>query len=420
MSIQAPKGTKDLLPQDSYKWQFIEKTARKVAATYGCREIRTPMFEHTELFTRSVGETTDVVQKEMYTFIDKGDRSITLKPEGTAGAVRAFVENSLYNEAQPTKLYYFTPAFRYEKMQKGRLRQHHQFGVEVFGSNDASIDAELISIILELYRELGVSGFELNINSMGCPKCRKNYNAALKEYLNSNREGLCGTCQTRFDKNPLRILDCKEIKCKGIVKEAPVILDYICDECSVHFNKLQTYLSAMGIEFKINTHIVRGLDYYSKTVFEIIDNGITLCGGGRYDYLINECGGPNMPAVGFGMGMERLLMTLDEKGILIPKPRHIDLFICSIGDNGKLEAVKLAYHFRKQGINCEVDHMSRSVKAQMKYANKLDARFTIVLGEDEITKGKVAFKNMETGESTEIELNANDKILKLLGNEGGI
>ncbi len=419
MSIQAPKGTKDLLPQESYKWQYIEKIARKVAAVYGCREIRTPVFEHTELFTRSVGETTDVVQKEMYTFNDKGGRSITLKPEGTAGAVRAFVENSLFNEAQPTKLYYFTPAFRYEKMQKGRLRQHHQFGVEVFGAKDASVDAEIISIILNVYKEMGVTSFELNINSMGCPDCRKNYNAALKEYLAAHKEDLCETCKSRFDKNPLRILDCKESKCKAIVAQAPVILDFICDDCRDHFEKLKNYLQIMGIQYRVNHHIVRGLDYYSKTVFEIIDNGITLCGGGRYDYLIHECGGPEMPAVGFGMGIERLLLTLEEKKIEIPKEQYIDLYIGSIGENGKFEAVKLANRLRPLNIKCEVDHMDRSVKAQMKYANKIEARFTTILGDDEIAKGISRFKDMGTGETTELNLLNDSKILDLIWSRGG-
>lgn len=418
MIIQAPKGTKDLIPQESYKWQYIEKIARKIAAVYGCREIRTPVFEHTELFIRGVGETTDVVQKEMYTFNDKGGRSITLKPEGTAGAVRAFVENSLFNDAQPTKLYYFTPAFRYEKMQKGRLRQHHQFGVEVFGAKNASIDAEIISMILSVYRELGVTGFELNINSMGCLNCRKNYNAALKEYLSAHKEELCETCKSRFDKNPLRILDCKESKCKAIVAEAPIILDFICDECRNHFEELKAYLEASGIQYKVNQHIVRGLDYYSKTVFEIIDNGITLCGGGRYDNLIHECGGPQMPAVGFGMGIERLLMTLEDKKIVIPKEDYIDLYIGSIGEKGKLEAVKLAGSLRMLGLKCEVDHMDRSVKAQMKYANKIEARFTTILGEEEITKGISKFKNMDIGETIELNFLDGNEIINLIGSKG--
>ena len=319
MAIQAPKGTKDVLPGDVYKWQYLEEKFRNIAASYGCREIRTPVFEYTELFERGVGETTDVVQKEMYTFNDKAERSITLKPEGTSPAVRAFVESSLYNEAQPTKLYYFTPVLRYENVQKGRLREHHQFGVEVFGAKEASLDAEIISLAMRVYKELGVKSIELNINSIGCPECRKKYNDALKQFLSENYNEFCGTCKTRFEKNPMRILDCKVPKCKEIVNGAPVILDYLCDECNEHFESLKKYLTAMGIEYKVDPLIVRGLDYYSKTVFEIINNGITICGGGRYDYLIEEIGGPSMPAMGFGMGIERTILTLEENGIEIPK-----------------------------------------------------------------------------------------------------
>ncbi|MDP4177602.1 MAG: histidine--tRNA ligase [Bacillota bacterium] len=414
MAIKAPKGTKDILPDESYKWQYLEDIFRKVAASYGCREIRTPVFEHTELFTRGVGETTDVVQKEMYTFLDKGGRSITLKPEGTSPAVRAFVESSLYAEAQPTKLYYFTPAFRYEKNQKGRYRQHHQFGVEVFGSGEASVDAEIISIIVRVYEELGVKGAELNINNMGCPECRKKYNEALKEYLKGSYDNLCETCKSRFEKNTLRILDCKENKCKEIVKNAPVILDYVCDDCRTHFDNLQVYLKAMGIDYKINPYIVRGLDYYSKTVFEMIDNGLTLCGGGRYDYLIEECGGPKMPAVGFGMGIERLLMTLDEKGIVIPKPNYIDLYIGSMGEKGKVEAVKLVNILRKLNIKCECDHMARNVKPQMKYANKIQASYTMVLGEDELIKREAKLKRMSDGETIQINLDDIEQIKKVI------
>lgn len=404
MLTQAPKGTKDLLPDNSYKWQYLEEKFRNLAAYYGCREIRTPMFEHTELFQRTAGETTDVVKKEMYTFNDKGDRSITLKPEGTAPAVRAFVENGLFNDAQPTKMFYFTPAFRYEKMQKGRLRQHHQFGVEVFGSKDAAVDAELMSIIVRVYKDFGVEGVELNINSMGCPDCRKKYNEALKAYLSSKYEGLCETCKTRFEKNPLRILDCKEQGCKTIVKEAPILLDFICEDCSSHFESLKKYLTAMDIKYVVNPLIVRGFDYYSKTVFEFIDNGLTLCGGGRYDYLIEEIGGPNMPAVGFGMGIERLLMTLEEKNIEIPKPQYMDLYIGSMGEAGKLEAVKLVNELRKKDLKCECDHMDKGVKAQMKYANKIEAAYTVILGDDELATRKAKFKRMSDGEQFELSL----------------
>lgn len=414
MEFKAPKGTKDILPGSVYKWNFIEKIMREIAATYGCREIRTPMFEHTELFKRGVGETTDVVQKEMYTFEDKGGRSITLKPEGTAPTVRAFVENTLYSEAQPTKMFYFTPAFRYEKMQKGRLRQHHQFGVEVFGSKEPSVDAEVISIVMDVYKRLGVEGIELNINSIGCPTCRKKYNEALTEFLSSKKDELCTTCLTRLDKNPLRILDCKVDSCKEVVKGAPIILDYICEECSEHFESLKTYLSAMGIEYVVNSQVVRGLDYYSKTIFEIMDKGFTLCGGGRYDNLIEEIGGPSMPAIGFGMGMERLLLTLDEKGVEIPEEIYMDLYVGSMGEEGKVEAIKVIHSLRGNGVKCECDHMARSVKAQMKFANKIAARYTMVLGEDEVKNRVAKLKRMSDGETTEVSLDSIEDIAKII------
>lgn len=414
MEFKAPKGTKDILPGSVYKWHFIEKVMREIAATYGCREIRTPMFEHTELFKRGVGETTDVVQKEMYTFEDKGGRSITLKPEGTAPSVRAFVENTLYSEAQPTKMYYFTPAFRYEKMQKGRLRQHHQFGVEVFGSKEPSVDAEVISIVMDVYKRMGVEGIELNINSIGCPTCRKKYNEALIEFLGSKKEHLCSTCLTRLDKNPLRVLDCKVDSCKEVVKGAPIILDYICEECSDHFESLKTYLTAMEIEYVVNPQVVRGLDYYSKTIFEIMDNGFTLCGGGRYDNLIEEIGGPSMPAIGFGMGMERLLLTLEEKGITIPEETYMDLYVGSMGEEGKVEAIKVTHGLRSKGIKCECDHMARSVKAQMKFANKIAASYTMVLGEDEVKNRKAKLKRMSDGETTEVSLDSIEAIANLI------
>lgn len=414
MKLQAPKGTKDLLPQDSYKWQYVEDKMRKIAATFGCREIRTPMFESTELFIRGVGDTTDVVQKEMYTFNDKGNRSLTLKAEGTAPSVRAFIENSLFNEAQPTKLFYFTPVFRYENVQKGRLREHHQFGIEVFGAKEPSLDAEVISIAMNVFNQLGLENLQVAINSIGCPNCRKKYNEALKDYLKSNYDNLCNTCKTRFEKNPMRILDCKEDSCRKIVSEAPVILDYICDECREHFKNVKKFLEILNIKYIVDPHIVRGLDYYSKTVFEIINDGITVCGGGRYDYLIGEIGGPETPAMGFGMGIERLIMTLEQSGIEIPKPNYIDIFIGSMGEKGKLEALNLANKLRSYGIKCDIDHVGRSVKAQMKYSNKIDARFTAILGDEEIEKGIVKIKDMNKSENTEVELNNVEKLISII------
>lgn len=413
MAIQAPKGTKDILPTESYKWHYLEDKFKNIADSYGYREMRTPVFEYTELFQRGVGETTDVVQKEMYTFLDKAGRSLTLKPEGTSPAVRAFVEGSLYNEAQPTKLFYFTPVLRYENVQKGRLREHHQFGIEAFGSKEASLDAEVISIAMRIYEELGVGGIELNINSIGCSKCRKEYNDILKAFLKEQYNNVCDTCKTRFHKNPMRILDCKEKNCREIVKNAPLMLDHLCDECREHFESLKMYLEDLGIEYKINPLIVRGLDYYSKTVFEIINKNITICGGGRYDYLIEEVGGPKMPAVGFGMGIERTLLTLSENGIEIPKIPYIDLYIGVMGDKARIKALTLANKLREKNIRCEYDHMNRSVKAEMKYANKINARFTVILGENEIESGIAKFKRMEDGQQFEVSLEDLNAILNL-------
>jgi len=413
MIIQAPKGTKDVLPAEAYKWHYIENKVREIASAYGYREIRTPVFEHTELFLRGIGETTDVVQKEMYTFNDKGNRSITLKPEGTAPAVRSFVENSLYNEMQPTKMYYITPVFRYENVQKGRLREHHQFGVEQFGSQNASIDAEIISLAMRVFRELGITSIELNINNIGCPVCRKTYNDALKAYLKENYDNLCDTCKTRFEKNPMRILDCKEDNCKKIVAGAPLILDYICGDCSSHFEDLKKYLEALGIAYKIDPLIVRGLDYYSKTVFEIINDGITVCGGGRYDYLIEEIEGPHTPAMGFGMGLERLILTLEQNNQKIPCDPYIDIYVGSMGEEAKVKAMQLVHALRQKGLKCECDHMDRSVKAELKYANKIDARYTLVIGEDELKEGKAKLKRMSDGELFDCNINDLESIKML-------
>ncbi len=404
MAIQGQKGTKDMLPSEAYKWDYITDKLKEISKEYGIREIRTPMFEATELFKRGVGETTDVVQKEMYTFEDKGGRSITLKPEGTAPAVRSFIENSLYADAQPTKMFYFTDCFRYEKMQKGRYRQFHQYGIEVFGSQEPSIDAEIISLVMRALDEFGIKGISLNINSLGCPSCRAKYNEALKEYLKENYDNLCETCKTRFEKNPMRIIDCKNESCKKIVKNAPTILDFICEECTEHFEKLKSYLDVMGISYTIDPQIVRGLDYYSKTVFEVIKDGLTICGGGRYDYLVEEIGGPKTPAMGVGVGLERLLLTLEQEGIEIKEPNRCDLFIGSMGEAAKLKAMKLAFDLRKEGIKVDVDHLGKSVKAQMKYANKIGARFTFVIGDSEIEENKVKIKRMSDGEQFEVAL----------------
>ncbi|MBP1890853.1 histidyl-tRNA synthetase [Clostridium moniliforme] len=414
MEIQAPKGTKDMLPSDAYKWHYVENIFREISKNFGIREIRTPIFEHTELFLRGVGETTDIVQKEMYTFEDKGGRSITLKPEGTAPAVRAFIENRLFNEAQPTKLFYITPCFRYEKAQKGRYRQFHQYGIEMFGSEKPSIDAEVMALAMTILKKIGLKGLSLNINNLGCPKCRPKYNEALKKFLEENYEGLCPTCKTRFEKNPMRILDCKEHKCKEITKNAPIILDYICEECSDHFSKVKEYLDILGIEYNIDPGIVRGLDYYTKTIFEILNSDFTVCGGGRYDKLIGEIGGPETPAVGFGMGIERLIMAIEKENIEIPKEPIVELYLAARGDEGAKEAFKLAHALREIGVSSEINHAGRSFKAEMKYANKIGAKFNVVLGEDELLNRVARFKRMEDGEQFELSIDDLEKIKEVI------
>ena len=414
MEVQAPKGTKDMLPQDAYKWHFVENKFREIAKFYGMREIRTPMFEHTDLFLRGVGDTTDIVQKEMYTFNDKGNRSITLKPEGTAPVVRAFIENRLFNEAQPTKLYYAIPCFRYENVQKGRLRQFHQFGTEVFGSKEPSMDAEVIAFAMEFLKSLGLKSLSLNLNNWGCPNCRPKYNEALKKFLEENYDDLCGLCQSRFEKNPMRILDCKNKNCGEITKNAPIILDYMCEECDTHFTEVKKYLDALNIPYTVDPGIVRGLDYYTKTIFEILNDDFTVCGGGRYDRLIEQLGGPEMPAVGFGLGIERLLLTLQNEGIEIPNEGLYDLYIGARGEDGKLASFKLANALRTRGIKTEINHMGRSLKAEMKYANKIGAKFTVVLGDDELQTGNAKFKRMSDGEQFEVNLNNIEEIVAIL------
>lgn len=409
MLTKAPRGTKDVLPADVYKWNAVEERFKEVCEAFGYMEIRTPIFEHTELFKRGVGETTDIVQKEMYTFEDNGGRQITLKPEGTAPVVRAFIENKLYADAQPTKLFYITPCFRYERPQAGRLRAFHQFGVEIFGSENPSADSEVIAIAMMFFEKLGLSNLELRINSIGCPKCRENYNEALKEFLRERLDKLCNTCNDRFHRNPMRIIDCKSKDCKDELKDVPLIMDYICDECQEHFEGLKSYLQAMNINYEIDPTIVRGLDYYNRTAFEIISKEIgsqgTVCGGGRYDGLIEEVGGPSTPGVGFGLGIERLLLTLENNNIEIPCPRGTDIFIVTIGEKAYKKAVDLSYKLRKKYVSADIDHLNRSIKAQFKYADKLNSLYTIVIGENELEKNLVSLKNMETGEQVEISIN---------------
>ena len=401
MLSKAPRGTKDVVPQEVYKWHYIEDKIRDLCRRFGYKEVRIPVFEHTEVFERGVGDTTDVVQKEMYTFEDKGGRSITLRPEGTSGTVRCFLENNLYADAQPTKMYYMLSCYRYEKPQAGRLREFHQFGVESFGSPDSSIDAEVISMAITLLKELGVKDLKLYVNSIGCPKCRSEYNLKLKDYFRNYTDELCETCRTRLEKNPMRIIDCKVPTCSKIGESAPKILNEQCPECTEHYNKLCKYLDAMGIEYEIDDSIVRGLDYYTTTVFEIKSEGLVVCGGGRYNGLVEELGGKPTPGVGFGLGLERLLLVLENQGLLPDNDSDVKLYVANIGDDADLFAQKLVNDLRVKGICAEKDLMSRSLKAQMKYADKIGAEYTVVIGGDEIKSGKVVLKNMKTGEQTE-------------------
>lgn len=414
--INIPKGTKDVVPDAAYKWHYLEDVVRKTAAEFGFKEIRTPTFEHTELFLRGVGETTDIVNKEMYTFTDKGDRSITLKPEGTAGVARAYIENCLGDMPQPVKMYYLTPVFRYERPQAGRLREHHQFGVELYGSASPYADAEVMLVAKTLFDKLGLTEPVLNINSIGCPECRKKYNAALKEYLAGNIDKMCASCRERFDKNPLRILDCKEPGCKAITASAPKTLEYLCDDCRAHFEKLQSILSSAGVEFKVNPSVVRGLDYYTGTVFEFISSAIgaqgTVCGGGRYNNLVSEVGGKPTPAVGFGMGLERLIMILENLNLYLGEPETPTIYIAPTSEAEAEAAFSVVGELRKKGVSAECDIMGRSLKAQMKYAGKRGYAFVAVMGADEINSGKIKIKRMSDGVETECAISDMAEVLR--------
>ena len=402
------KGTEDVLPKQSYRWQFVENIMREEARAYGFKEIRTPVFEHTELFARGVGQTTDVVQKEMYTFDTKGGESVTLRPEGTAGAARAVLEHSLEQDGLPIKASYFVSCYRYEKPQAGRLREFHQFGIEEYGTQAPAADAEIICLAQSVLDRLGLSQVHLEINSIGCPECRARYNQALKEYFTQYKDRLCPTCLTRLEKNPMRLLDCKSPEDKEIAKDAPKITDYLCEECEVHFTEVKKYLDAAGVEYTINPTIVRGLDYYTKTVFEFVTDCIgaqgTVCGGGRYDGLIEELGGKHMPSLGFAMGMERLLMVMDAQKIEIPDNDKTALYIATMGDAAKVKAFELLRQVRECGLIAETDVVGRGLRAQMKYADKIGAKYSVVLGDNEIEENKARVKNMETGEQTELAL----------------
>ncbi|MBR5535242.1 MAG: histidine--tRNA ligase [Clostridia bacterium] len=416
MLTKAPRGTNDILPRDVAKWHYIEEKTRNICKNYGFSEIRTPVFEHTELFERGVGDTTDVVQKEMYTFLDKGERSITLRPEGTAGAARAFLEHNLYAEALPSKLFYNITCYRYEKPQAGRLREFHQFGVECYGSKGPAVDAEVIALAKSVLDELGVPGLKLNINSIGCPSCRGKYNEVLRGYFGNHLDTLCGTCKSRYEKNPLRILDCKSPVCKEIGEGAPMLLDYICPECSEHFESVKKYLEASGIEYNVDPTIVRGLDYYTKTVFEfkteLPGTQGTVCGGGRYDGLIEELGGAPLPGIGFGMGIERIILAMEAAGVMPQFDSSPDLFVAILGEKADIYSMGLIKKLREDNISVIRDYLDRSLKAQMKYSDKMGAKYSVVLGDTEIEEGKAKLKNMATGEAVEVKLSDIAKVIK--------
>ena len=421
MLTRIPKGTKDVLPAESPRLQAVEALMREKARLAGYAEIRTPVFEHTELFARSAGATSDVVRKEMYTFLDKGERSITLKPESTAGVVRAFIESGLYAQALPLKVYYlYAPHFRYEAPQAGRLREHHQFGMECFGAQEPTADAELIMTARDVLVSLGLHSVSLRINSIGCPICRPAYQQQLKAYLQTKKEHLCRDCLERMETNPLRVLDCKNPACQAELTDAPRMIDHLCDECNTHFEALKRLLDAADVPYVVDSGIVRGLDYYTKTVFELTTdtpNGtMTACGGGRYDKLVEEIGGPSLPAVGFGMGMERVLMLMDQlpaedQKLVIPSNAP-DVFVACLNRALSVNAFELMLAFRAKGLKADMDHAARSLKAQFKYADKLAAAYVAILGDDELVKGVVKLRNMNTKEEREVPITTAPETLK--------
>ena len=415
MNITRQKGCKDILPDEVFKWQYIEEKVKKIFENTGMKEIRVPVFEHTELFSRGVGETTDVVQKEMYTFEDKGGRSITLRPEGTAGVVRSYIENGMASMPTPIKLWYEMAMYRYENVQKGRLREFRQIGTEILGTSSYLADVEAIMLGVRIFEELNIPNVKLNLNSIGCPECRKKYQDALREFIRPNLDKYCDTCKTRYEKNPMRILDCKEKRCKEMNQGAPIILDYLCDDCREHFENVKTMLTKLGVDYEIDAGIVRGLDYYTRTVFEFVseDDGLTVLGGGRYDGLVKEVGGQDTPAVGFAMGVERLLEVFDRYNKDLVKEKSMDLYIANIGEKANDFATKLVLELRNAGVFVEKDICERSLKAQFKYADKNNAKFVLTLGDDEVEAEKARIKNMQNGEEVEIELDA-ENIIKVL------
>src|SRR5690625_98309 len=421
MNMRAPRGTVDILPNEANKWQFVENKLRDLCRRFDYEEIRTPMFEHTEVFQRGVGDTTDIVQKEMYTFKDRSGRSLTLRPEGTAPVVRAFVQNKMYGiPNQPVKLFYFSEMFRYERPQKGRMRQLHQFGVEVLGSADPAVDAEVISLAMHSYEKLGLKSLKLVINSLGDRESRQHYRQTLIEHFTPHKDELCDDCQNRLNENPLRVLDCKRDMDHPAMKAAPSILDYLNESSKEYFEQVKQYLTMMGIAYEVDANLVRGLDYYNHTAFEIMSEAqgfgalTTLLGGGRYDGLTEELGGPNLPGIGFGMGLERLLLALDIENITLPIDETLDCYIVSLGEEAKQLAVRLGYDLRKNGIQVDQDYLKRGMRAQFRAADRLHASYVIVIGEDEIAKNIVTIRAMETGEQYEVNI---DEVIEYLTDE---
>ena len=418
--MSAPRGTRDILSPEVEKWHYLEDQIRKYCRLYAYSEIRPPIFEHTELFLRGVGETTDIVQKEMYSFQDRAERWLTLRPEATASTVRAYLENKLYAQPQPVKLYYMGPMFRYDRPQAGRYRQFYQFGVEVIGAGEPAADAEVILLAVHLFAHLGLKNLEVHLNSIGCPACRGAYRAKLLDYLSQHIEGLCRDCQARYQHNPLRVLDCKQEGCRGIAQGAPEFGAYLCAECKEHFAQVQAYLGDLGVKYQLNPSLVRGLDYYTKTVFEIISRELgaqgTICGGGRYDGLVEECGGQPTPGVGFALGMERLLLTLENSGIELPGLEPLDVFVASIGAGVQGPAFGILYELRRHSIRADKDYLGRSLKAQMKQAHRYGAPVVILVGEEELARDVVILREMATGKQAEVPLGEiSQRILALMG-----
>lgn len=418
MKFNAPRGTNDILPPDTLKWQYIENKTHELFSNYNYQEIRTPIFEYTELFQRGIGEVTDIVEKEMYTFEDKGGRSITLRPEGTASVIRSFLENKIYGQAQPTKYYYIGPMFRYERPQSGRFRQFHQLGVEAVASNDPALDAEIISLGIRLLEDFGLSDLELHLNSVGCAECRPDYVEKLKSYLIDKQNQLCDNCQQRIERNPLRVLDCKNESCQAVIEKAPKITENLCPDCEEHFSEVQSYLEVLKLDYIINPLLVRGLDYYTNTAFEIKDNALgaqdTIFGGGRYNGLAEEIGSRDLPGIGFALGIERLLLSLEAKDIDLPVEYGVDLYITVIGERAKKESFRLLDQLRNQGFKTEIDYLGRSVGSQMKSADRMQAEYTIIIGEDELDNNSATIRNMESGAETEIKLDELIKEMKQL------